>query len=312
MAIIQKVKINNEWVPVSGSNINSGGGITEEKEVYIGSEEPPVGAKVWIDPQGTPSQPSQPSAGVEVIDNLESDSTTAALSANQGRVLKEMIGQGGKSTKIITVYTMPAEAIEMLSTQMGITLEALPFYPEMCERNALAFSQIAQGGDFVCHIDNRTYFAKVLQPDENVLNVQSIPAQVVYSEVDFMRGKVERDCVKIHYESTAGKVFYDQVLLYSDGTFTADSVLRDVIIAAADYVLTDADKKSNKFIYDNWEQFYRGTRFLREVLAKEQSYASTSCPILGTGFLSSIFTIRNSALCRVTISSDGNTTISPV
>lgn len=63
-------------------------GITEKKEVYIGSEEPPVGAKVWIDPQGTPSSPS---AGVEVIDNLESDSTTAALSANQGRVLKEMI-----------------------------------------------------------------------------------------------------------------------------------------------------------------------------------------------------------------------------
>ena len=30
-------------------------GISEEKEVYIGSEEPPVGAKVWIDPTGTPS-----------------------------------------------------------------------------------------------------------------------------------------------------------------------------------------------------------------------------------------------------------------
>lgn len=40
----------------------AGGSITEEKEVYIGSEEPPVGTKVWIDPQGTPSQPSQPSA----------------------------------------------------------------------------------------------------------------------------------------------------------------------------------------------------------------------------------------------------------
>lgn len=26
MAVLQKVKINNEWVPVSGSNINSGGG----------------------------------------------------------------------------------------------------------------------------------------------------------------------------------------------------------------------------------------------------------------------------------------------
>lgn len=26
MAVLQKVKINNEWVPVSGSNVNSGGG----------------------------------------------------------------------------------------------------------------------------------------------------------------------------------------------------------------------------------------------------------------------------------------------
>lgn len=50
MAIIQKVKINNEWVPVSRSNVNSGGGITEEKEVYIGEEEPTDdGAKLWVD-----------------------------------------------------------------------------------------------------------------------------------------------------------------------------------------------------------------------------------------------------------------------
>lgn len=40
-----------------------GGGITEEKEVYIGEEAPTDdGAKLWIDPTGTPSQPSQPSA----------------------------------------------------------------------------------------------------------------------------------------------------------------------------------------------------------------------------------------------------------
>ena len=40
------------------------GGITEEKEVYIGSEEPPVGTKVWIDPTGTPSQPSAGNGGI--------------------------------------------------------------------------------------------------------------------------------------------------------------------------------------------------------------------------------------------------------
>lgn len=63
MAIIQKVKINNEWVPVSGSNVNSGGGITEEKEVYIGEEAPTDdGAKLWIDTDDE-DEPSSPSGG---------------------------------------------------------------------------------------------------------------------------------------------------------------------------------------------------------------------------------------------------------
>lgn len=70
MAVLQKVKINNEWVPVSGSNVNSGGGgITEETEVYIGEEEPTDdGAKLWIDTTGTPSQPSD-YATKEYVDN---------------------------------------------------------------------------------------------------------------------------------------------------------------------------------------------------------------------------------------------------
>lgn len=40
-------------------------------------------------------------SSVEVVDSLDSEDTTAALSANQGRVLKEMIGQtGGGSTNV--------------------------------------------------------------------------------------------------------------------------------------------------------------------------------------------------------------------
>ena len=43
--------------------------------------------------------------GVTIVDNLDSESTTAALSANQGRVLKEMIeelpsGGGGSDVDI--------------------------------------------------------------------------------------------------------------------------------------------------------------------------------------------------------------------
>lgn len=47
----------------------TGGGITEETEVYIGEEAPTDdGAKLWIDPTGTPSQPSD-YATKEYVDN---------------------------------------------------------------------------------------------------------------------------------------------------------------------------------------------------------------------------------------------------
>lgn len=83
MATLKYKTPEGEWKKVS----IGGGGSTEE--VYVGSDEPTdENIKVWIDPTGTPSSPS---AGVEVIDNLESESTTAALSANQGRVLKEYV-----------------------------------------------------------------------------------------------------------------------------------------------------------------------------------------------------------------------------
>lgn len=46
-----------------------GGGISEDAEVYIGEEAPTDdGAKLWIDPTGTPSQPSD-YATKEYVDN---------------------------------------------------------------------------------------------------------------------------------------------------------------------------------------------------------------------------------------------------
>jgi hypothetical protein len=104
MATLKYKTPEGEWKKVS----IGGGGSTEE--VYVGSDAPTdENVKVWIDPTGTPSQPSQPSAGVEVIDNLDSEDTTAALSANQGRVLKEMIeelpsGEGGGAK----IYQLPS------------------------------------------------------------------------------------------------------------------------------------------------------------------------------------------------------------
>lgn len=45
---------------------SGGGGISEETEVYIGAEQP-TDAKIWIDPTGTPSSPSQPSGGGYIL-----------------------------------------------------------------------------------------------------------------------------------------------------------------------------------------------------------------------------------------------------
>ena len=109
------------------------GGGSGTDEVYIGSDEPPVGTKVWIDPTGTPSQPS---AGVEVIDNLESDSTTAALSARQGRVLKEMIEQGGASggNKDLTVYIDLLQSAELSSEMKEVNSQSATSVVEMISR----------------------------------------------------------------------------------------------------------------------------------------------------------------------------------
>jgi len=43
----------------------------------------------------------------EVIDNLESTDTTAALSANQGRVLREMIENVATEADIDAIFTEP-------------------------------------------------------------------------------------------------------------------------------------------------------------------------------------------------------------
>lgn len=54
--VVQKVKINGKWQTVTGGISSGNSGISEETEVYIGEEAPTDdGAKLWIDPTGTPS-----------------------------------------------------------------------------------------------------------------------------------------------------------------------------------------------------------------------------------------------------------------
>lgn len=163
-----------------------GGGITEEKEVYIGEEEPTDdGAKLWIDPTGTPNQPS---AGVEVIDNLESDSTTAALSANQGRVLKEMIERGGASGGAESPYAMK---VFIVPEGVMAATEDAPY-----TFNAEETEEFLAQGDF-----KRTI---VKYPVQSILGV---PQQVIanvsfYVEMDSSNGVLVCGGTEFSYLST--------------------------------------------------------------------------------------------------------------
>lgn len=78
---------NNDMVYVEESNkiyyYADGSRIEVNQTVYIGTEEPTNPAiQVWINPEGNTSS---------VVDNLDSHSAVDVLSANQGRVLKELI-----------------------------------------------------------------------------------------------------------------------------------------------------------------------------------------------------------------------------
>lgn len=65
-----------------------GGGITEEKEVYIGEVEPTDdGVKLWIDPTGTPSG-GNGGGGSITLDSEMSDTSENAVS---NKVIKEYV-----------------------------------------------------------------------------------------------------------------------------------------------------------------------------------------------------------------------------
>lgn len=57
-------------------------------------------------------------SSVEVVDSLDSEDTTAALSANQGRVLKEMIGQTGGGGSEVDIF--PSEFSEEFNNDFTI------------------------------------------------------------------------------------------------------------------------------------------------------------------------------------------------
>lgn len=89
----------------------AGGDIAEEVEVYIGDTEPTEdGAKLWINPAEEGGGGG--GAAVEVVDNLESTDTTAALSANQGRVIAdELAGKQDLLMDGINIKTINGEHI---------------------------------------------------------------------------------------------------------------------------------------------------------------------------------------------------------
>ena len=88
MATIKYKDENGQWQEVAVS----GGGSIEIDSAMSESSTNPVQNRVvkkYVDDAISSIPPQEPT--VDVIDNLDSTDTEAALSANQGRVLKEMI-----------------------------------------------------------------------------------------------------------------------------------------------------------------------------------------------------------------------------
>lgn len=83
---------------------------TGDSGVYVGSETPSnENVKVWIDPSG------EAQTIPNVVDDLTSTDTTAALSANQGRVLKEYV-----DSKEVTITTVSDEQMNELYSYYNI------------------------------------------------------------------------------------------------------------------------------------------------------------------------------------------------
>lgn len=91
------------------------GGGSGTDEVYIGSDTPPKGTKVWIDPTGTPSSPSQPSAdnGIRyyvlpegVAEGLHQPiNQTYSFSSEEAEEFKRVIADWNNHTYIFLIPT---------------------------------------------------------------------------------------------------------------------------------------------------------------------------------------------------------------
>lgn len=258
---------------------SGGSGITEEKEIYIGSSQP-SNAKLWIDPTGTPSQPSE---SVEVVDNLESESTTAALSANQGRVLKEMISQPSESVeqRALTVYVLPSSIKNEIEPVVGQEpLKGL--INEMYTHNADVCSKIVESRNrgeespIIC-VDSRKYVQKISESLQNIppgtlITSTRVIAQMVFSNFDLLKGSSMEDCVNIIYESVIDGLA-ERIILRPDGSYEADSLIRPVYYYERGEIdLTEANIASNKFIFDNWRVIYSHfSRYIQGAVQKSGS-----------------------------------------
>lgn len=257
--------------------------------------------------------------GSITLDSEMSDTSTNAVS---NKVIKEyvdnaVVNSGGGTDgggEALTLYVLTSK-LNWLLSKMGVSIESMPFYAEMCERNAEVYSLIAQMAEnkrnVVVLVDNKTYvieFAKAMGLEVTWHNTQCLPAQMDYANFNTNGNPIEDEDVHIFYESVRDEVC-DRITLHSDGTFNVESLYREVYYGDK---VTEEDKSNNKFVYDNWKSIYRlHPQYITYVGRRDAPNASFAAYILGIcGIEAKIFVLETEGtIGRVGITDTGEATL---
>lgn len=132
--------------------------------------------------------------GVTIVDNLESEDKTAALSANQGRMLKEMIEE------------LPSEGVKLYPIYVPYFLETESLTTEQQQANADAVAAATNGDKIILEL---------LLPDGGKEQVCSYAAMDGGLVLNLARSGV--------LNLSDYRAYVDMVILLADGSVTYDS-----------------------------------------------------------------------------------------
>lgn len=185
---------------------------------------------------------------VEVVDNLESDSTTAALSANQGRVLKEMIdnlpsGGAAEGAKFYPIYSPKLMGTDSITEEQQVA-------------NKAAFEAAARGDNMWCYAvveGSLHYNASMVVTGDSEMLILAFESHSIYQDITATLTNVIINpdgsiMHEVQYEVTSPSVEQVENMIAQSGgggSITLDSEMSD----------TSTNAVSNKVIKEYVDSF---------------------------------------------------------